>query len=154
VDTGAVVLQRVAHQPPGTVRHRAVKLRASPVRLNDTNPGVPTDPHGKGFIGQASATSMLTVATAWPRPVGLGASFAIQPTARRRRHLQDNTNGGESCAEYNASTGKYGPEVRLRTPQRSTRAAQDHRHRTHGVHRLIGTALHKLVVRRAAGSAA
>lgn len=105
VDTGSVRYQRLPSSS-GTVALDAVKL-GLPGSLNYSIRVFPTDRNGK-VIGQASATSMLTLDDGLAPDGGLVASFAIQPGGTSAASVFDPTTGGESLREYNASTGTYG----------------------------------------------
>ena len=105
VDTGSVVYQQLPTSS-GTVALDAVKLGLAG-SLNYNIRVFPTDRNGK-VIGQASATSMLTLDDGLAPNGGLVASFAIQPGGTSAVSVFDTTTGGESLREYNASTGAYG----------------------------------------------
>jgi hypothetical protein len=105
VDTGSVVYRQLPSSS-GTVALDAAKL-GLPGSLNYSIRVFPTDHNGK-VIGQASATSMLTVDDGLAPDGGLVASFAIQPGGTSAAAVFDPTTGGESLREYNASTGTYG----------------------------------------------
>ncbi len=105
VDTGSVVYRQLPTSS-GTVALDAVKLGLAG-SLNYSIRVFPTDRNGK-VIGQASATSMLTLDDGLAPDGGLVASFAIQPGGTSAVSVFDPTTGGESLREYNASTGTYG----------------------------------------------
>lgn len=105
VDTGSVVYQQLPASS-GTVALDAARLGLAG-SLNYSIRVFPTDRNGK-VIGQASATSMLTLDDGLAPDGGQVASFAIQPGGTSAAAVFDPTTGGESLREYNASTGTYG----------------------------------------------
>jgi hypothetical protein len=113
VDTGSVVYQRLPSSS-GTVAFNAVKLGLAG-SLHYNIRVFPTDRNGK-VIGQASATSMLTLDDGLAPDGGLVASFAIQPGGISAASVFDPATGGESLREYNASTGAYGKTLAADPP--------------------------------------
>jgi hypothetical protein len=105
VDTGSVVYQQLPTSS-GTVALDAVKLGLAG-SLNYSIRVFPTDRNGK-VIGQASATSMLTLDDGLAPDGGQISSFAIQPGGTSAAAVFDPTTGGESLREYDAATGTYG----------------------------------------------
>ena len=133
VDTGSVVYQQLPSSS-GTVALDAAKL-GLPGSLNYSIRVFPTDRNGK-VIGQASATSMLTLNDGLAPDGGLVASFAIQPGGTSAVSVFDPATGGESLREYNASTGAYGRTYATDPPTRYQSGYQIIGIDT-GVHRLL-----------------
>jgi hypothetical protein len=105
VNSGSVVYQQLPTSS-GTVALDAVKLGLAG-SLNYSIRVFPTDRNGK-VIGQASATSMLTIDDGLAPDGGQIASFAVQPGGMSAAAVFDPATGGESLREYDAATGTYG----------------------------------------------